>query len=281
MAGAGSDAGMEFDALVIGAGIAGLQAALDLADQGFQVAVVEKEPSIGGAMIGLSKVFPTLDCSSCITTPKMAAAAHHPNVTIYTYTELLSVEGGPATFTARVRQKARYVNEADCIGCRKCEYACPVEVPDEFEQGMTARRAAYIPFTNAIPQTALIDPETASSAVAASACAPPPVSCWIRSRREMELHAKTIVATTGWSLTPLDAKAEYGKGGITNVIGAHEHGTDAGSPRSLRTGAPPVGRQDARIHRLRAVRRLAGPHAGSAVLLARLLHVCDQAGHAA
>ncbi len=86
-----------FDALVIGAGIAGLETALDLGDQGFQVAIVERKPSIGGAMIGLSKVFPTLDCSSCITTPKMAAAAHHPNIAIYTYTEVLSVERrGPA-----------------------------------------------------------------------------------------------------------------------------------------------------------------------------------------
>ena len=105
-------------------------------------------------MIGLSKVFPTLDCSSCITTPKMAAVAHHPNITTLTYTEVRAGAARRRSLRAVLRRKPRYVIEEDCIGCRQCEYACPVEVPDEFEGGMGARRAAYIPFTNAIPQTA-------------------------------------------------------------------------------------------------------------------------------
>ena len=209
---------LEFDALVLGAGIAGLQTALDLADQGFRVVVVEREPSIGGAMIGLSKVFPTLDCSSCITTPKMAAAAHHPNVTIYTYSELLSVEGQAGAFTARVQQKARYVDEDACIGCRKCEYACPIEVPDEFEQGMTARRAAYIPFTNAIPQTALIDLDTCILCGRCAKVCPTSAIVFDQRPRDMHLRARVVVATTGWLLTPLDAKLEYGRGAITNVL---------------------------------------------------------------
>jgi heterodisulfide reductase subunit A len=125
---------VEFDALVVGGGIAGLQSALDLAEQDYRVAIVEKDASIGGNMIRLSKVFPTLDCASCITTPKMAAAAHHPNITLYTYCEPQSISAAGDGFRAQITRKARYVDENLCIGCRQCEYSCPVMVPDP-EQG--------------------------------------------------------------------------------------------------------------------------------------------------
>ncbi|MCG6981518.1 MAG: FAD-dependent oxidoreductase, partial [Deltaproteobacteria bacterium] len=150
---------LKFDALVVGGGIAGLQAALDLADQDFKVAIVEKDASIGGKMIRLSKVFPTLDCSSCITTPKMAAAAHHENITIFTYCDLQSLEKNGNSMAARVRQKPRFVDETKCIGCRQCEYDCPIYVPDGDQGGFSARKAIYIPFSNAIPQIALLDEE--------------------------------------------------------------------------------------------------------------------------
>jgi heterodisulfide reductase subunit A2 len=207
-----------FDALVIGAGIAGLQSALDLADQGFSVGLVEREASIGGAMIGLSKVFPTLDCSSCITTPKMAAAAHHPNITTLTYTEVEQVRRDGEAYRAVLRRKPRYVIEKDCIGCRQCEYACPVEVPDAFEGGMGARRAAYIPFTNAIPQTALIAPD---DCILCGRCvtACPTDAVVLDERPEViEVVAHAVIATTGWQLTPIDAKAEYHGGEIANVL---------------------------------------------------------------
>jgi heterodisulfide reductase subunit A len=123
-----------FDALVLGGGIAGLQSALDLADQGFKVAVIEKDATIGGKMIRLSKVFPTLDCASCITTPKMAAAAHHEKITLFTDCDLKSLQRVEGRLTARVVQRPRYVDLDKCIGCRQCEYGCPVYVPDE-EQG--------------------------------------------------------------------------------------------------------------------------------------------------
>src|SRR5512143_3333896 len=111
-----------YDALVLGGGIAGLEAALNLADHDFSVAIVEKDASIGGKMIRLSKVFPTLDCASCITTPKMAASAHHENITLFTCCDLKSLDRQGGFISARVTQNPRYVDPAKCIGCRQCEY---------------------------------------------------------------------------------------------------------------------------------------------------------------
>jgi heterodisulfide reductase subunit A len=152
-----------FDTIVVGGGIAGLQTALDLGDQGFKVAIVEKDATIGGKMIRLAKVFPTLDCASCITTPKMSAAAHHDNITLLTYCTLNSLDRqGSNKVTASVTQQPRYVDPDKCIGCRQCEYNCPVYVPDEEQGNFTLRKAVYIPFSNAIPQLALIDIENCS-----------------------------------------------------------------------------------------------------------------------
>ena len=153
---------LEFDSLVVGGGIAGLQAALDLADQGFQVAVIERGASIGGKMIRLSKVFPTLDCASCITTPKMAAAAHHDNITLFTDCDLKGLMREGDRLAAAVTQRPRYVDTVKCIGCRQCEYGCPVYVPDAEQGGFTLRKAIYIPFSNAIPQIATLDVENCS-----------------------------------------------------------------------------------------------------------------------
>ncbi len=137
---------LHVDTLIVGGGIAGMQSALDLADQGYRVALVEKNPSIGGKMIGLSKVFPTLDCCSCITTPKMSAVAHHDNIDLLTFCEvqhLLRTENG---FVAQVVKKPRYVKESDCTGCRSCELVCPIDLPDDDNEfGRTALRAIYDP----------------------------------------------------------------------------------------------------------------------------------------
>jgi heterodisulfide reductase subunit A2 len=149
----------KFDVLVVGGGIAGLQAALDLADQDFSVVILEKGPSIGGKMIRLSKVFPTLDCASCITTPKMAAAAHHDRITLFTCCDVKSLDRAGSAITAGITQLPRYVDADKCIGCRKCEYQCPVLVPDAEQGGFSARKAICIPFSNAIPQIAVLDAE--------------------------------------------------------------------------------------------------------------------------
>jgi heterodisulfide reductase subunit A-like polyferredoxin len=147
-----------YDALVVGSGIAGMESALKLGDMGYKVLLVEKEASVGGRMILLSKVFPTLDCASCISTPKMASSIHHPNVTAMTYAEVDGIERlGEGHFKAKVRQKARFVDEAACTGCQLCEQACTVAVPDQFNYDLVARRAAYIAFPQAVPKKAVVE----------------------------------------------------------------------------------------------------------------------------
>jgi len=149
---------MRYDALVIGGGIAGMEAALKLGDMGYQVLLAEKAPSIGGKMILFSKVFPTLDCASCISTPKMAATIHHPNVTVLTYSEVEKIRpDGAGGFRAVVREKARHVDLSACTGCRQCEVVCNVAVPDEFNAELVSRRAAYIAFPQAVPKKAVIE----------------------------------------------------------------------------------------------------------------------------
>ena len=149
---------MDYDVLVVGSGIGGMKSALKLGDMGFKVLVVEREASVGGKMILLSKVFPTLDCASCISTPKMAATIHHPNITTYTYSEVDGIQpDGDGRFRARITRKARFVDKAACTGCQKCEMACTVAVPDQFNADLVARRAAYIAFPQAVPKKAVID----------------------------------------------------------------------------------------------------------------------------
>ena len=150
---------LQVDALVVGGGIAGMQSALDLADQGYRVALVEKEASIGGKMIALSKVFPTLDCCSCITTPKMSAVAHHENIQLLTYCEVQSIGENGNGFVAEVVKKPRYVDESLCTGCRQCEYACPLDLPAAFDLNLGAHRAIRVPFSTAVPQYAVLDIE--------------------------------------------------------------------------------------------------------------------------
>ena len=210
-----------FDALVLGGGIAGLQAALDLADQDYKVAVLEKDASIGGKMIRLSKVFPTLDCSSCITTPKMAAAAHHENITLFTFCELRSLAGSGADgFSATVIQKPRYIDADKCIGCRQCEYACPVYVPDEEQGGFSARKAAYVPFSNAIPQIALLDVANCILCGKCENVCPAGAVDYFQQPEEFVIQSRTVIAATGYEITPIENKQQYGNGAIPNVITA-------------------------------------------------------------
>ncbi len=148
----------DYDVLVVGSGIGGMESALKLGDMGYKVLLVEKEASVGGKMILLSKVFPTLDCASCISTPKMAATIHHPNITAMTYSRVDGIRrSADGTFHASVTRKARFVDVDTCTGCAKCEMACTVAVPDQFNADLVARRAAYIAFPQAVPKKAVID----------------------------------------------------------------------------------------------------------------------------
>lgn len=211
----------KFDALVLGGGIAGLEAALDLADQGFKVAVVEQDASIGGKMIRLSKVFPTLDCSSCITTPKMAAAAHHENITLFTFCRLQSLsKSGEKGFSALVTQKPRYIDPSKCIGCRQCEYACPVYVPDPEQGGFSARKAVYVPFSNAIPQIALIDTQNCILCGKCEKVCPAHAVDYFQQPDDFVIEADAAIVATGFEMIPVEGIHQYGEGKIENVITA-------------------------------------------------------------
>ncbi len=210
----------KFDVLVVGGGIAGLQAALDLADQDYRVAIVEKGPSIGGKMIRLSKVFPTLDCASCITTPKMAAAAHHENISLFTCCDVKSLDKKGSVLTAGITQQPRYVDADKCIGCRKCEYQCPVLVPDAEQGGFSARKAICIPFSNAIPQIAVLDAENCMLCGKCEKICPTQAIDYFQKPSDFVIEAKSAVLATGYEMTSLANKPQYGMGKIPNVIDA-------------------------------------------------------------
>ena len=209
------------DTLVVGGGIAGMQAALDLADQGYQVALVEKEASIGGKMIALSKVFPTLDCCSCITTPKMSAVAHHENIQLFTYCEVQTLAEATGGYAAQILQKPRYVNIDKCTGCRLCEFDCPIDVPNTFDMNLGARRAIRVPFSTAVPQKAVLDIE---NCILCGKCEKvcPVEACidFAQTAQTFTIEAEAIVLATGFELTPTDAKKEYGAGNLLNVVDA-------------------------------------------------------------
>jgi heterodisulfide reductase subunit A len=143
--------------LVVGGGIAGIQASLDLADAGFKVYLVEKAPSIGGRMAQLDKTFPTLDCSACILTPKMVDVAKHPNIELLTNSEVTQVKGFVGNYEVTITKKPRYVNEKKCVGCELCTKVCPVKVPDEFNEGLSQTRAIYVYSPYAVPKVAVIN----------------------------------------------------------------------------------------------------------------------------
>lgn len=206
------------DAVVIGGGIAGLQSALDLADQDLQVLIVERQASIGGHMISLSKVYPTLDCASCITTPKMSAAAHHPNITILTNTEVEAIDTNDETHSVRLLQKPTFVNFDKCIGCRLCEYACDTEVPDPFEEGLGAVRAIAVPFTNAIPQKAVLNAEVCGTCGTCARVCPTGAIEYDQQPRHLTIRTDAVIVASGFHLNSLNIKPQYSAQHSRNII---------------------------------------------------------------
>ncbi|MBN1954849.1 MAG: CoB--CoM heterodisulfide reductase iron-sulfur subunit A family protein [Anaerolineae bacterium] len=211
------------DVLVIGGGIAGIQASLDLAEMGIQVHLVEKSPSIGGRMAQLDKTFPTNDCSTCILSPKMVDCARHPKITIHTLAEVQAVDGEAGDFTAQVLKRPRYVDEHACTACGDCAKVCPIVRPDEFQMGLSTRRAIYIPFPQAIPQAYLSDP--------ADCLGKDPIACGrcIRACQKgcidfdmtetvIELAVGAIVVAVGMETFDPVALSEYGYTRYPDVI---------------------------------------------------------------
>jgi heterodisulfide reductase subunit A len=210
---------IHYDALVVGGGIAGGEAALNLANTGYRVLLVEKERSLGGKMILLSKVFPTLDCSACITTPKVSEIARHKNITIFTESEVTTIDKrSENNFVAQITKKPRYVHVEDCTACQLCEQACPVSVRDEYQQGLIGRKAAFIPFSIANPKAAAIDIENCTLCGACEKVCPTHCIDFTMKPEQFELHARTVVMATGFNLfDPLEIP-RYGYGQHKNVI---------------------------------------------------------------
>ena len=211
-------------ALVIGGGIAGIQTALDIAEAGYKVDIVEKTPSIGGRMSQLDKTFPTLDCSACILTPKMVEAAAHENITIYTYSEVEKVTGFVGDFHVEIRKKARSVDMSKCTGCGVCQEKCPSKkAPNEFNRGLDKRSAIYTPFAQAIPNVPVIDREhctkfkTGKCGVCAKVCQAGAIDYEQKDEIITENYGAIVVAT-GFDTIKLDKYDEYAYSQSPDVI---------------------------------------------------------------
>ncbi len=215
-------------ALVIGAGIAGIQAALDIADAGFKVYLVEKTPSVGGRMAQLDKTFPTLDCSACILTPKMVDCASHPNIELLTYSEVEEIGGFVGNFEVKVRKKARYVDFDKCTGCGDCAKECRVadRFPNEFDQGLGKRSAIYLPFPQAVPAKYTIDSEnclylTRGKCGKGPKCEEVCGADAINFEQEdeiVEFKVGAIIVATGFDPFDPARKPEYGYNDYPNVL---------------------------------------------------------------
>ena len=211
-------------ALVIGGGIAGIQTALDIADAGYKVDIVEKSPSIGGRMSQLDKTFPTLDCSACILTPKMVEAAAHENITIHTYSEVEKVSGFVGNFTVDIRKKARYVDLNKCTGCGVCQEKCPSKKTlNEFNRGLNTRTAIYTPFAQAIPNVPVIDAascikmKTGKCGICEKFCQAGAIDYTQTDEIVTEQYGAIVVAT-GFDTIKLDKYGEYAYNESKDVI---------------------------------------------------------------
>jgi len=211
-------------ALVIGGGIAGIRAALDIAEAGIEVYLIEKSPSIGGKMAQLDKTFPTLDCSLCILTPLMNEVAKNRNIKVFTNSEVLDVKGRVGSFHVKIKRKARYVDVDKCVACGMCSEKCPVKnIPDEFNLGLSFRKAIYKPFPQAIPNAYIIDPKHCLKinrgicGVCERICPAKAINFNDRDE-EFELEVGAIIIATGYEIMDARELQEYGYGKYRDVI---------------------------------------------------------------
>jgi len=243
---------VEKSVLVVGGGIAGIQASLDLADAGFTVYLVEKSPSIGGRMAQLDKTFPTLDCSACILTPKMVDVAKHPNVTLMTNSEVEHVSGFVGSYEVTVVKKPRYVNEEKCVGCELCTKVCPVKVPDRFNENLGQTRAICIYSSHSVPKVAMIDPsyclrlKTKNAKVCGKcvqACEAKAVD-FGQQPETIKLKVGGVVVAVGSDVFNAAKMPELGYGKFKNVISniEFERISDASGPTSGKILSPETGK---------------------------------------
>jgi len=210
-------------ALVIGGGVAGIQAALDLADSGYKVILVEKEPSIGGRMAQIDKTFPTMDCSICILAPKMAEVGRHPNIELMSLTEVTSISGYVGNFTVTVKRRARYVTQ-DCSACSECSKVCPQHAPNEFDIGLATRKAIYMPFAQAVPSKFLIDMDLCLNKDGVKVCEKCVEACerkcidFSDRDREETFDVGTIIVSTGVDVFDAAEIPQYQYRKAPNVI---------------------------------------------------------------
>jgi heterodisulfide reductase subunit A len=240
----------ETRALVIGGGIAGLQAALDIANSGYDVLVVERLPSIGGHMAQLSETFPTLDCSQCILTPRTVEVGHHPHIHLLTYSEVLALEGELGRFTARIRRHAPYVRWDVCTGCGICQTKCPTRVPAEFERGLGERKAIYTLSPQAVPNKPVIDREhcryfTQGKCRVCERLCPVEAIDYSQEDKIIEEQVGAAIVATGYQLLPLTALPEYGGGHVADVIDGlqFERLLSASGPTAGQVRRPSDGRE--------------------------------------
>jgi heterodisulfide reductase subunit A len=210
-------------ALVIGGGVAGIQAALDLADTGYEVYLVEREPSIGGMMARIDKTFPTMDCSICILAPKMSDVGHHPNIELLTNSEVIDVKGYIGNFHVKILKKPRYVTK-DCSACGECAKVCPVTAPNEFDAGLAIRHAIYTPFAQAVPATYIIDTRLCLNKEGIIVCDKCIRACerqainFDMTPETVEIDVGTIIVATGADVFDPSTLPNYGYGKYPNVI---------------------------------------------------------------
>ena len=209
--------------LVIGGGVAGIQAALDLADTGYKVCLVEKEPSIGGMMARIDKTFPTMDCSICILAPKMSDAGHHPNIELLTNSEVSEVKGYIGNFHVKVLKKPRYVSK-DCSACGECVKVCPIVAPNEFDVGLATRHGIYTPFAQAVPSTYIIDMSMCLNKNGVIVCDKCIKACerqaisFEMKPETVDLEIGTVIVATGADVFDPSGLPYYGYGKYPNVI---------------------------------------------------------------
>lgn len=210
-------------ALVIGGGIAGIGAALDIADAGHQVLLVERLPSIGGHMAQLSETFPTLDCSQCILTPRTVEVGHHPRIQLLTYAEVEALAGEVGDFRVKVRRKARFVDWGKCTGCGLCQEECPRRVGSEFDRGLGERKAIYTLFPQAVPNKPVIDAAnclffTRGRCRLCERVCPVGAIDFDQEDETWEERVGAIVVASGYELFPLESLAEYGYGTHPDIL---------------------------------------------------------------